>query len=84
MQVTVTEEKNGEKVKREKDVFDPFRLKIPVDTRAMSAYENGGMMTQVNKNGEFSKYVLGRSTYQGVICVPIRPVCLVDARVEVK
>ncbi|CAM9696526.1 unnamed protein product [Ascophyllum nodosum] len=45
--VTVTEEKNGEKVKREKDVFDPFRLKIPVDTRAMSAYENGGMMTQV-------------------------------------
>lgn len=46
-QVTVTEEKGGEKMTKEKTVFDPYRLKICFDTRKFSAYQNGGMMTQV-------------------------------------
>ncbi|CAM9195899.1 unnamed protein product [Laminaria digitata] len=45
--VTVTEEKDGKKVTKEKTVFDPYRLKICFDTRKFSAYKNGGMMTQV-------------------------------------
>ncbi|CAM9728043.1 unnamed protein product [Scytosiphon promiscuus] len=45
--VTVTEHKDGKKVTKEKTVFDPFRLKICLDTRNYSAYENGGMMNQV-------------------------------------
>lgn len=46
-QVTVTEEKDGEKLTKEKTVFDPYRLKICFDTRTFSAYKNGGIMTQV-------------------------------------
>ena len=46
-QVTVSEEKDGEKVTKEKTVFDPYRLKIGFDTRKFSAYKNRGMMTQV-------------------------------------
>eukprot|EP00752_Nemacystus_decipiens_P009825 g8767.t1 len=43
----VTEEKDGKKVTKEKTVFDPYRLKMCLDTRSFSAYENGGMMNQV-------------------------------------
>lgn len=41
------EDKEGKKVPREKEVFDPYRLKMCLDTTVFEAYENGGMMTQV-------------------------------------
>lgn len=44
----VTEEKDGEKVTKEKDVFDPYRLRISLDTTGFAAYENGGTLTQVH------------------------------------
>lgn len=45
----MTEEKDGKKVSKEKEVFDPFRIKICLDTTAFRPYENGGMMTQVSQ-----------------------------------
>lgn len=54
----VTEEKDGKKVTKEKEVFDPYRLKISLDTTQFSPYENGGMVTQVNIDGGFTCSVL--------------------------
>lgn len=53
-QVIVTEEKDGKKVTKEKTVFDPFRLKMDLDTRGFSPYDNGGTMTQVFATGSIS------------------------------
>ena len=47
--MTVTEEKDGKKVTKQKDVFDPHRLRMCLDTTKFSAYENGGMMNQVRR-----------------------------------
>lgn len=55
--MTVSEEKNGKKTAKQKDVFDPFRLKLCLDTRSFAAYENGGMMTQVSYNAVVFAFV---------------------------
>ena len=58
--MTVTEEKDGKKVTKEKSVFDPHRLKMCLDTTSFSAYENGGMMNQVSYNACALFFTLGR------------------------
>lgn len=62
-QVTVTEEKDGKKVTKEKAVFDPHRLRMCLDTTNFSEYENGGMMNQVGycrKHTVDTRYAIDR------------------------
>jgi ubiquitin-activating enzyme E1 len=47
--VRVVKEENGKRVSKEKSVFDPYRLKIGVDTSGLTPYENGGVMTQLKQ-----------------------------------
>lgn len=59
---TVVEEK-ADGSKREKKVYDGFRLAIG-DTRAFSEYKNGGVLTQVKKPVQFGYRTLKENLAQ--------------------
>jgi len=60
---TVVEDRNG--TKREKKVYDGFKLAIG-DTRAFSAYKNGGVLTQVKKPVQYGYRTLAQNLAQPV------------------